>query len=373
MLDSKNKESSAKNRYFSSCNDIIFLNKNRKKIEELQKLISFFKKNNIDIGVLRNIVDHDFRSIGVPVSVFSTKLAPLEALVKFLKEKYNLSFHEIGILLKRDEKGLWHSYQNVKDERVVFSDSDVLIPIYTFANRSLSILENVVLYLIKRHRLNPYSAAKLLGKKAGSIQTVYSRLKKKIYYESYDYFDFDLIDIQNKYAELKDILAELKGDSGVSSDYILDLIDMSEIGIEKLEIPLSIFAKDISPFESLVKYLKDNLLFSFDHIAKLLKKKYSTIYTTYQNSEKKYSGKIIVKDYSSLIPVEIFTDRRFSTLESLVNYLVSFDYSISQISLMLKRDPRTVSTVLARYRNKLAENKVRDIVQKNKKDEVDDN
>ena len=47
----------------------------------------------------------------IPVSIFSDrKLAPLQAVVQHLKDKYHLSYHEIGVLLHRDDRIIWATY-----------------------------------------------------------------------------------------------------------------------------------------------------------------------------------------------------------------------------------------------------------------------
>jgi hypothetical protein len=50
-------------------------------------------------------------SYSVPVSIFSNlKLSVLESIVKHLKETQNLSYHNIAVLLKRDDRTIWTVY-----------------------------------------------------------------------------------------------------------------------------------------------------------------------------------------------------------------------------------------------------------------------
>jgi len=47
----------------------------------------------------------------IPISIFSNfKLSVLESIVKYLKETENLSYHNIAVLLKRDDRTIWTIY-----------------------------------------------------------------------------------------------------------------------------------------------------------------------------------------------------------------------------------------------------------------------
>lgn len=48
----------------------------------------------------------------IPISVIaSRKLSTLESIVAFLKETYQLSYHEIAVLLHRNDRTVWTVYQ----------------------------------------------------------------------------------------------------------------------------------------------------------------------------------------------------------------------------------------------------------------------
>jgi len=50
--------------------------------------------------------------IWIPLSIFTNrKFSALEVLVSYLKEEFSLSYHEIAILLKRDDRTIWTVYQ----------------------------------------------------------------------------------------------------------------------------------------------------------------------------------------------------------------------------------------------------------------------
>ncbi len=47
----------------------------------------------------------------VPISIFSNlKLSVLESIVKYMKENLSLTYHNIAVLLKRDDRTIWTIY-----------------------------------------------------------------------------------------------------------------------------------------------------------------------------------------------------------------------------------------------------------------------
>ncbi len=57
--------------------------------------------------------------IWIPVNIFSnTKLSALEAIVSYLKEEFSLTYHEIALMLKRDERTIWTVYQRARKKNV---------------------------------------------------------------------------------------------------------------------------------------------------------------------------------------------------------------------------------------------------------------
>lgn len=58
------------------------------------------------------------KEINIPVSIFTDRsLASLEVVVEYLKDKENLSYHEIAILLNRDDRTIWTCYHRAKIKR----------------------------------------------------------------------------------------------------------------------------------------------------------------------------------------------------------------------------------------------------------------
>jgi len=125
-------------------------------------------------------------------------------------------------------------------------------------------------------------------------------------------------------------------------------------GLEKKEIliPSCIFNKKISAFESIVKYLKENLNLLNKEIALLTSKSQKSIWQSYNSTRKKYLPvfKIISSDY--YIPVSVLKIK-FTILESVVRYLKEeLMLNFREIGFVLQRDERTIWTVYQRAKNK---------------------
>ncbi len=56
--------------------------------------------------------DDDVR---IPISIFAdAPLSALEALVAYLKDERSLSYHQIAVLVERDDRTIWTVYQRAK-------------------------------------------------------------------------------------------------------------------------------------------------------------------------------------------------------------------------------------------------------------------
>ncbi len=120
------------------------------------------------------------RSLLVPITIFAGKLAPSEALTKFLKENSSLSYHEISGLIGRDEKSVWANYKRAaKKMPWHFEIKDSLtVPISIFVSEK-SILEAVVCYLKDVKAMGNNKIAQLLNKNPANVWTVHNRATKK--------------------------------------------------------------------------------------------------------------------------------------------------------------------------------------------------
>ena len=124
---------------------------------------------------------------------------------------------------------------------------------------------------------------------------------------------------------------------------------------EENNLPISIFkTKGLSGLEAVTIYLKDHKNQPTKKVAANLKRKLSTIYTTCTNAKRKLKGKELdCSDNSVTIPIKMFSQRKFSVLESLVFYLNQEKrIPLKKISILLNKNYNTVKTVFWRYNQK---------------------
>ena len=118
-------------------------------------------------------------------------------------------------------------------------------------------------------------------------------------------------------------------------------------------IPLGIFSnKFLSTLEAVVKYTKENLKLRFVEIANNLNRSSKTIWTTYRNASKKMPSEFSDFSEDIIIPFSVFSDRRYSTLESLVIHLKKLDMSNREIAKALNLDDSTIWTIASRAKKK---------------------
>ena len=152
---------------------------------------------------------------------------------------------------------------------------------------------------------------------------------------------FDLIDTLDK---------KLKRRYGLDLDKLIEIKKrkVKEIKLE-INIPLDIFKQETGAAESLTKYLKENKELRFNEIAELLNRDQRTVGTNYRNSIKKKKERIKLKDEKGIsVPIEIFSERKLSTLESIVYYLNEKGLKNSEIAELLDRDQRNIWTLYSR-------------------------
>jgi|SRR3989344_1469456 len=144
-------------------------------------------------------------------------------------------------------------------------------------------------------------------------------------------------------------LRNFKSQYNISYNNLIDIISRK---IDENYVPISIFTiKELNPLEAIVKYLKENKSLRFSEISKIINRDQRVIWVTYNHvrDKPKISGKS-----KTLIPTEIFQNGNLSILESVVKCLKeSSDLSLSEIALILKRDPRNIWKV---YNNSIKKN-----------------
>ncbi len=123
------------------------------------------------------------KEILIPVSVFKFReLSALESICKYLKEELEFNYSRAALLLNRDSRTIWTTYNNAArkyKERLPLEDSRFFIPINALKNRKLSVLESIISYLKENFNLRYREIAMLLNRDERNIWAVYSRYKKK--------------------------------------------------------------------------------------------------------------------------------------------------------------------------------------------------
>jgi len=167
----------------------------------------------------------------------------------------------------------------------------------------------------------------------------------------------------------RELLSTLRHDiQHISKEYDITVEELIPILSEKkLMIPVSAFLAASCPLESAVRYLREIENLSFNQIADLLKRDYTTVWRTYQNSkgkspnethspdEHKICREHSISKHQLQIPVDILTNQRLSILESIVLFLKNhFGLRLHEIAVLLNRNDRTIWTVLHRAEVKQA-------------------
>jgi hypothetical protein len=158
---------------------------------------------------------------------------------------------------------------------------------------------------------------------------------------------------------MSDKTRDLKEDKTIDALKILirEISKKHEVSIEEIlvslkeekqtdEIPISLFYNDAGYLELISVYSKDILKYNFAKIASILNRDQRTIWTSYNKCRKKIS-QLKIEKTKTTIPLNVFSNRKFSTFENMVLFL-SKNRSIMEISTILKKDYKTIWTALSR-------------------------
>lgn len=132
-----------------------------------------------------------------------------------------------------------------------------------------------------------------------------------------------------------------------------DIVSVLSDEIKYASIPVSIFSEELSPLETVVKFIKENYGQSIGEIALLLKRDYSTIFLTYRHAARKKREFFKLENTPYLIPLSILNERPLSVLELISEFLKdNYHLNYHEIAVLLKRDERTIWTVYQRAKKK---------------------
>jgi hypothetical protein len=147
--------------------------------------------------------------------------------------------------------------------------------------------------------------------------------------------------LQDKVQQLAVVLDDLFSDYNVSPQEVLQALAKRK----EDNIPLSAFkTKNLSSFEVIVKYLKENQGKKYSEIARLTNRNDRTIWSTYSHAISKCPHTLDISG-PVFIPVFIFSKRDKSVLETLVIYLKeTLGFSFKKIAILLSKNYQTIYT-----------------------------
>lgn len=307
-------------------------------IDSIRKLVaSLEKKHRIRSDRIFKLASE----LVVPASIFKPEMTVLEAIVKYMKENKGYSLHEIGVLLNRNERNIWHAYDKARKKypgKLTAKATNYFVPVSTLENRKLSPLEAVAYYLKTAYELNFHEVAVLLYRDDRTIWTVVKKAVAKGAKEGKK-IDASTVLIRDIDALIRRLL-EFEKKHGFSIKQIINLA-------KDVLLPDSIFKSELTVLESVVKYMKENLDLSLSEIAKFLDRDDRNIWHAYDNAKKKYPAKFRIKDVRYLIPVSALADGKQSPLEAVAKYLrETYKLNYHEIALILNRDDRTIWSVV---------------------------
>jgi hypothetical protein len=155
-----------------------------KSLEALKLLLENLKESYgaTEEDILELLSAKDTKS-SIPLQAFSSGvLSTLEAAVKFMKENLGKTFHEIALLLNRDDRTIWSTYRNSTQklrDQLQITDNKRTIPFSIFSSRKHSVLESLIYYLIETYDMSISEIAQTLNKDYQTIYTTYRRGKAR--------------------------------------------------------------------------------------------------------------------------------------------------------------------------------------------------
>jgi len=306
---------------------------------------------------LRHIIEKFEKTLGekdeivFPLSILSEKLSPFETITKYLVENLILSYSEIGRLLKKDRRVIWTTYKRASSKiKQSFQDkeSKYNIPISRLSSDKFSISEIIVGYLKEKGMKNSEIAV-IMKRDQRTIWTFLKRYKQK----NPSFQDKKTGKTQNiTFEEFKHYISHSSHHDDINLRHIIEKFEKTLKEKEKVVFPLSLLSKKLSAFETLVKYLVENLIINYSEVGRLLKKDRRVIWTTYKRASSKLEHSFSDKESKYNIPISRLSSKKFSISELIVGYLKDLGMKNSDIAVIIKRDQRTVWTLYKRYKQK---------------------
>lgn len=154
-----------------------------------------FDENKAKIAVSPSLLTK-MSELKLPLHIFHNKtLSPMEAIITFLKQQ-NLTYHEISLLLHRNERNIWTIFNSAKKKQskektadsetkliisanILTKISEIQLPLHIFHNNILSPMEAVITFLKDSHHLTYHETSLLIHRNERNIWTIYNHAKRK--------------------------------------------------------------------------------------------------------------------------------------------------------------------------------------------------
>lgn len=119
---------------------------------------------------------------------------------------------------------------------------------------------------------------------------------------------------------------------------------------DEIYLPVTIFQSQMTPFQAIIKYLREQLGLTNKRISLLIGRDAKAVWAAYQLVKKE---RLAFKETPIQVPLSIFKHESLSSLEALVRFLKGTGMNYAEIARLLNRDQRTVWTAYSRANNKL--------------------
>jgi hypothetical protein len=119
----------------------------------------------------------------IPCSIFSAKLSSLESVAKYLAENCGMRVSSIAKMFSRTNKTIWQAYKDGSrkmPQKFSKLSSKYWIPASVFADRKLSILEHISVYLKSNYEISFRQIAEIVCRDITTVRTVYYRAQRKM-------------------------------------------------------------------------------------------------------------------------------------------------------------------------------------------------
>jgi hypothetical protein len=160
--------------------------------------------------------------------------------------------------------------------------------------------------------------------------------------------------VQRLLSEAASALERLE-QAGVGAEEVLRVVQRRQ---DVEGVPVSIFNPRLGALESIVKYMREELLLDYGSIARLLGRNEGPVGVTYRRARVKMSGRLDIGG-GEAIPFDVLSDEKLSVLESIAYYLAKQGHDWHEIAQMMCRHDKTIWTVLDRAKRKLRESGIK--------------